>query len=524
MRKEKDILDGFLQQKVEEATFASSEQDWLKALELLEKDEKDNKKVFPFWKTIIATLLVCLLGVTAFLFTKKKTTNNNSITNTTNTITHTNTATDTIQNTVAAIPEINVATQQATNTTENTNSNNTQHANSQNASNTVASNEEVNTTNNISLQKQTTTNSVSRKHAVKNTISKKEDAIAVDNTTHNNIVDKTSANSTKQTTPKDVNKTSQTTPTNTQTTSTTTTTTTTTRSVKKLEPVDTQYYSNSKQQVFNPKHNPRYNESLINYTQKYDSVIIRLKPKEDVAVNNMSSQKETMQKQADSINTQAINKKMQLYAMLGLHANVGFKNSVSNPVNIGFAPYIGIGVQKQLTSNIGFASHIGFTYMNALNTEENYKSYRYSFGLDSVSTTIKHKKINQIQIPISMYYQIAPKHQLLTSIGINYNVSVLSTVKNEQFETTINSTGLPGSLTTNKVTKTQNTFAYADRFNPLDIFIQVGYSYMLSKKMNIQCVYQYGLLDATNNAMLNNTVSNRQSRLFIGLKYNFIKK
>jgi hypothetical protein len=88
MKNEFDILDSFLQEKVDEANFIAPEQDWLKALDMLQEDEK-KKKPFPFWKGFSLSVLVILLGIATYLFSGgKKHQTSKKISNQTQSINH----------------------------------------------------------------------------------------------------------------------------------------------------------------------------------------------------------------------------------------------------------------------------------------------------------------------------------------------------------------------------------------------------------------------------------------------------
>ncbi|MBP6625543.1 MAG: hypothetical protein KA198_10250, partial [Chitinophagaceae bacterium] len=196
-------------------------------------------------------------------------------------------------------------------------------------------------------------------------------------------------------------------------------------------------------------------------------------------------------------------KPISFFIHAGLNMNKGFKGNVESPISWGFAPCVSAGIEKTISPKITLASQVGFTYFNGLNTMKKVTNYNYSFGFDSSQLSVVHKKLFQIYMPISLYYQVMKNQFLMASIGASYSLDVSSAVKENQ--------------TANSMTKN----GYSTGFNPFDFFLGAGYGYQLSKKMMIQLNLQQGFMDMTKNAYFNNTNKNTQTRISIGLKYSF---
>nr|HPI55528.1 hypothetical protein [Chitinophagaceae bacterium] len=168
-----------------------------------------------------------------------------------------------------------------------------------------------------------------------------------------------------------------------------------------------------------------------------------------------------------------------------------------------FSPYVGAGVSKAISSKITLASHVGFTYFNGLNTEKKVTNYVYSFGYDSTEFSVQHKKLFEMYLPISLYYQVVRNHYLMASIGGSYAMDVSSSVKN------------------NSQVKAVNQNGYRTGFNAFDVFAGLGYSVQIFRNMMVQLGVQYGFLDRTKNAYFNSTQHNSQTRFSLGIKYSF---
>ena len=265
--------------------------------------------------------------------------------------------------------------------------------------------------------------------------------------------------------------------------------------------------------------NPRYIAALKNYVPEvYDSItILTFKP----AVKNEEVVKDTNLKEQPKTKEPFTSKPFNWIMLAGLNMNKGFAGTVANEMKWGFAPYIGVGLEKPISNKITMSSHVGFTYFNGLNTHKTVSSSVYSFGLDSSAISVYYKKMLQLYLPISIYYQMMPKHYLMGSIGASYSMNVLSTYEEVKSSSAGFSSTLNKINTTYTSTTSKNQLGYQTGFNQLDVFLQVGYSYQVFKNSMVQFGIQQGLFDITKNAYFNNTIKNTQTRLSLGIKYSF---
>jgi hypothetical protein len=266
-------------------------------------------------------------------------------------------------------------------------------------------------------------------------------------------------------------------------------------------------------------YNPRYNAALKNYVPEvYDSItILTFKPvtKNEDVVNQINPTEQPKTKEP------FMSKPFNLIMLAGLNMNKGFAGTVVNEMKWGFAPYIGAGLEKPISNKITMSSHIGFTYFNGLNTHKTVSSNVYSFGLDSSAISVYYKKMLQLYLPISMYYQIKPKHYLMGSIGASYLLNILSTFEEVKSSSAGFSSTLNKINTTYTSTTSKNQLGYQTGFNQLDVFLQAGYSYQVFKNSMLQLGVQQGLFDITKNTYFNNTIKNTQTRFSLGFKYSF---
>ncbi len=283
-----------------------------------------------------------------------------------------------------------------------------------------------------------------------------------------------------------------------------------------MKPIDTVQYVR-RQPVDQSIYNPRYIGSLADYIpERLDSVtVITYQPVPEVKLmgaKGIDAQEETEAAKAK------VRRPFELFLLAGLNMNKGFKGNVSDPVSWAFSPYLAVGADKAVSSKITLSSHVGFTYFNGLNSEINVNSYQYTFGLDSSTFAVAHKKLLQFYLPFSVYYELVKNHFVMASLGVSYSFDVSSEVTQTSMS---NNAGYAGGNTKAATSKTNTTSGYRTGFNPFDVYAQVGYSYRFAERFMLQAMVQQGFFDMTKNAYFSNSVRNTQTRISLGLKYTF---
>ncbi len=280
---------------------------------------------------------------------------------------------------------------------------------------------------------------------------------------------------------------------------------------KNMKPVDTVQYV-KRQPVDQSMYNPRYIGCLANYIpERLDSVtVITYQPVPEV--------KQAEQKPVETPKEKFKKPPFELVLLAGLNMNKGFKGNVSAPLSWGFSPYLGAGIDKQMTPKLTMSSHVGFTYFNGLNSQVKVNSYQYTFGLDSSAFSVAHKKLLQFYLPFSVYYQLFNNHFVMASLGMSYSFDVSSKVTTT---TSSSNAGAPAPSTKSVTTSSSTQTGYRTGFNQFDVFAQFGYGYRVANRIMIQAAVQQGFFDMTKNSYFSNSVTNTQTRFSLGLKYNF---
>jgi hypothetical protein len=270
------------------------------------------------------------------------------------------------------------------------------------------------------------------------------------------------------------------------------------KTIEGMKPVDTIRYRQTAQQN-SEKYNPRYVASLKDYVpEQYDSVTV---------ITFTSTPKQTEPREAKTTPNQdsSIKKKnpLSFFLMGGMNINKGVNGNTATNLPMGISPFLNAGIEKQIHAKISIAAQVGFTFFNALNLETKVTSYRYSFGVDSNVFAVNYKKMLQFYLPVTVRYQLMQQHALLASLGMSYSTDVSSLVKEHQSANSYQS------------------FGYSSALNMMDVFAQLGYQYQVNPKLSATVLLQQGFMDISKNLFFNNTTQHSQSKMSLGLKYNF---
>jgi hypothetical protein len=537
MKQEHNRLDDFLQEKVESAQFDFKEDYWDKMEALLDEDQKDKKRPF-FWRGFSIFVVALLIGAGALLFPKMKhksdkqsvaksqfaqTSQNESVESSmipeTSSSAQTATSNNSQSNPTTQSPQSNTF-QQGENESnkdvvKNTNTSNAGTSNlnstSQLASNDVSSKSKPGKKDN-EVSKSKNDESTETKHQRDNIESSNQQNNTSKKMNHNehsiNKLAKNKAAKTKPSSDKtdrknetanDKNKQQRTE--NLNANAIIQSKSTATILGKNMDAIDTAVYTNVVKDQSN--YNPRYIASLKDYvTEKIDSItVVTFKPAEN---KPLTSKVENNEPKADvkTSNQQKLNP-LEFYFMVGANANKGIKGNAVTAIPWGFAPFLSAGLEKQVSSKLSISSQVGFTYFNGLNLTKQVNNYKYSFGVDSTTFSVTSKKLFQMYLPIALYYQFMQKHSVFTSVGLSYAFDVSSLVKEDQ------------------QSPQYNSFGYRNGFNTVDLFLQLGYQYSINKNLSAQLLFQQGFMDMTKNNYFENNQSDKQSKISIGIKYNF---
>lgn len=519
MKQEHNQLDDFLHDQVENAQFDFKEAYWDKMEVLLDEEQKQKRKPL-FWRGLSIFVVALIVSAGAYILPKLKQT---EATNSAPTIVQSQAVepVNTDQNTVSQndtlkdaieTPNTSTSSLETTSVTPSNQSNTTSKSKSKSKStqttNTIASSQDAQTPSNAnqathtpsstdvfaSSAKQTkaTAKQQSINADVKNTVpqlSKKEqkraDALArkeakkqakeEQQRQEQAKVDRLNAQANLKKQDRNIAK-----------------------KIEGMRPVDTIRYRQTAQQN-SEKYNPRYVASLKDYVpEQFDSVtVITYTQAPKQVENNVPSTTPNLDTNAKKKNA------LSFFLMGGMNINKGINGNTATSMPMGVSPFLNAGIEKQIHKKISISAQVGFTYFNALNLETKVTSYRYSFGVDSNVFAVNYKKMLQFYLPVSVRYQLTQQHSILASLGMAYATDVSSLVKEHQSANSYQSYG------------------YSSALNMMDVFAQLGYQYQINPKLSATVLLQQGFMDISKNSFFNNTIQHSQSKMSIGLKYNF---
>ncbi len=558
METNNNILDNYLHKKVEQASFTMPEAHWQHALQALEKQDEDKRRIFGWWRVL---LIIGLLAGSTALYSWLKTSTPASNTNTVSIQKNTDkviAALPTKTNSMATAMPIedesnvtentNVTTNAATNTI-----NSTQNSNNYNNANTTQNTNQLATTvKPVSIQKNTTsptaeTQTTSKKITEKNVVQKntnveannveaptaskekvitaiakkvnfpivQEESRVVKNTKKEVVVTEAIISSSKKTflpTEQIVNSSIE--------------------AQEIISPIEMQAMMPI---ASNLPTNPVKEVKVLGKTISIPSTIANLLPtvataivaitEKEKQVEKKTDKKVDTKKQIENTNNAAVVKKepepivvakpndsliqgqiMPLYfspknsVIISANGSV-VKNISGAKQGTGITPWVGAGYQWYLSKKWSLSAQLGFTYLSQLPFAYKATVYQYSFGVDSSVFNLQQQQLYQLGLPVTANYQIGLRHALQFGIGANINA------------------GVKNKVTPYNTTKKISNYTYQNGFTSLQPFITIGYQLKLTNHLFFSTLYNQGLTDITKNAFHQNTAVDKASRLQIGFTY-----
>jgi hypothetical protein len=554
----RNILDNYLHQKAEEASFAMQEAHWQHALQALEKQEKKKRRIFGWWR--MALLVGILAGSTAlYSWWNNKSSSSDS------------------NNTASVIQEASIATIQISNNTKNSNAISNLQNNNKVTESLPATKPEMSTIAKVANENQASEQSFNKNgHPSKSVLAKAEKITTEDSysTSHNSIGSKEKEGSNLIAASIDTKlqeakapiqkkkifiKNKNTMVANTASAANAEQVMQSTSSIEKEEEeeevIDMQILQSTQTKLAT---NPTREVKLLGKTISVPASISYLLPSVGTAISsavqkNIVKDKEEKKKKVEAknasdmvshiepkkvdsiVNTKQIEKKtelvkptsnssnnspivakkadsiievqiMPLYikpknSLIVSAAASAVKNVQGSKQAIGISPWLGIGYQWHLGKKWSLTSQLGFTYLSSLPFSYQATVYNYGFGMDSSVFLLQQQQLYQLSVPVSMQYHLGMRHALQFGLGANLNAGVKNKVTPY------------GSSTSSQ------SFTYQNGFSSLQPYVMIGYQLKLSNHLFFSTLYNQGLTDITKNAFHKNTTVDKASRLQIGFTY-----
>jgi hypothetical protein len=552
-----NILDNYLQEKVDDASFEFQEAHWQHALNALQQDDDDKKPIL-WWRTILLAIAILATGLGAYLFTNKNapiavthntpnvapqtinrtpiianTTPNNNIqpskineANTDNIAPNTTILKSTANNNIkvsqpeaaqpVALNTSTLNTKTGTNNKKKYYSNAATNLDNNNTDTTSkTTTETISKINNATASLPIITPQPSKAKQVINNIKNKISNIVLGTPANNNVTNDIEKNNTIAVAPVSTkSKKVKISKSKSEKTSAIIITKNLANSPiespsNAMQVTASQQAVNTTKPLLSPdeqqKLNKRYVKGLNNYEQKQksntktDTIMISTasagKPTYAPIMANTNNATATITVTAGNSKTSKPSLMVNVSASIAKAPLNIYNNTTAYTIN----PWLSCGYYFPISSKLSVQTMLGFTYLSGLSFEYSAYKTRYNFGADTSTYKLINKTMYQLYTPITIGYQIAPKHQIFAGGGIIIGFNMLNAEKNYN------------SNVYNK------TWGYTDAYKQLDAFATLAYQYQLLKNMYAQFSYIQGFADITKNSVQANTITDRNSRFQIGL-------
>lgn len=176
------------------------------------------------------------------------------------------------------------------------------------------------------------------------------------------------------------------------------------------------------------------------------------------------------------------------------------------------APYFGIQYQRLLSTKWQLNTGIAYTIVQANALSKQYNKEQYSFGLTQEQINIATNRLHYLELPLIAKYKALNNLSVVGGANLSYLLTTDNTIK------TNSSTTLGG-----KTFGEEKGSQYRRGINSFDVQMQFGLEYKLNTNLHLGILTNTGLTDVSKNNYYNTTVFNRNSRLQLYIKYDFIR-
>jgi hypothetical protein len=164
--------------------------------------------------------------------------------------------------------------------------------------------------------------------------------------------------------------------------------------------------------------------------------------------------------------------------------------------------HIGLNYYHFIAPKIALSAGLTYARLHQNLPTRTYQDVNYDFGKTAAATNITTQRLDYIELPVSVFYQLAPKHFVTSGVSLGYVLQSKDKVEDPATNKTTFETG------------------YLNAINRWDAQLNIGYQYMFTRNLWVRATYHYGLMDISNNNLFNQTETNTNKgfRLTLGYK------
>jgi len=206
------------------------------------------------------------------------------------------------------------------------------------------------------------------------------------------------------------------------------------------------------------------------------------------------------------------NRRHRLGLEFGFALNDAIGSKTEQTQSLGLSSLAGISYRLQLSRNLSLLSAVRYTQLPSLAGDSTYTSTSFSFGIEAEHINIRPLSLHQLELPVSLNWQLGPRSSLTAGSYFRYLINVQSEVArydSNPFETQ------PGPV--------NKAWGYKQGFEKLDLGLQLGYFYQLSEGLHLGIETQYGLRDMRNNSFYRETSFDRNLNARLVVRYDFAR-
>lgn len=183
-----------------------------------------------------------------------------------------------------------------------------------------------------------------------------------------------------------------------------------------------------------------------------------------------------------------------------LEAGVNYYNPGSD-MGANFNVHMGLKYCFSIAPRLSFATGVSYSRQHQNNGKRTYSAISYGFGENVQTTGINTIRLDYIEVPLSLFYNIKGRHGLMAGVSFNYLVQSSDLIKKA-----------------NEISYKEKSAGYYAAFNRLDVQLHAGYTYTLNSRILLSAAYYGGITDVTKNSAFrsNEFNTNKGLRLTFG--------
>jgi hypothetical protein len=191
--------------------------------------------------------------------------------------------------------------------------------------------------------------------------------------------------------------------------------------------------------------------------------------------------------------------------------SLGWKSGDTSQAN-GLSPLFGVTITHFFSKKIALSAGMDYTNLTKLKTSYSNSTTTYDFGASYTATTITPKTLHYAMVPLTLQYYINDNNAICVGASVLYLINTSSTV----------TTSTQNDL--NPMTSQSKTsMGYTDGFNKLDMQARLAYRRRIYKSFSASIEGYYGLLDIEENSFFSSNTFQRNSGFRLILSYDLIK-